>query len=52
MNDDEKNLRIPVMMSASEVAVIDAWRRSRMTYPGRSEVIRRLIELGLRRSQK
>ena len=53
MSDDEKkDIRIPVMMSASEVAAIDAWRRKQEDLPGRSEAIRRLVETGLKSKGK
>ena len=53
MTDDEKkDLRIPVMMSASEVAAIDQWRRKHDDLPTRSEAIRRLVELGLKAKGK
>ena len=47
MADELKDLRIPVMMAATEVAAIDEWRRKQEDLPGRSEAIRRLIESGL-----
>jgi hypothetical protein len=52
MADDLKDLRIPVMMAAAEVAAIDAWRRSQPDLPNRSEAIRRLVELGLKAKGK
>ena len=48
MADELKDLRIPVMMAATEVAAIDAWRRKQDDLPSRSEAIRRLVELGLK----
>ena len=42
MADELKDLRIPVMMAATEVAAIDAWRRKQDDLPSRSEAIRRL----------
>jgi hypothetical protein len=48
MADELKDLRIPVMMAATEVAAIDAWRRKQEDLPSRSEAIRRLVELGLK----
>ena len=48
MADELKDLRIPVMMAATEVAAIDAWRRRQDDLPSRSEAIRRLVELGLK----
>jgi len=52
MADELKDLRIPVMMAATEVAVIDAWRRKQDDLPSRSEAIRRLVELGLKAKGK
>jgi hypothetical protein len=52
MADELKDLRIPVMMAATEVAAIDAWRRKQEDLPSRSEAIRRLVELGLRTKAK
>jgi tRNA G37 N-methylase TrmD len=53
MSDDEKkDIRIPVMMSAGEVAAIDAWRRKQEDLPNRSEAIRRLVELSLKAKGK
>ena len=48
MADELKDLRIPVMMAATEVAAIDAWRRKQDDLPSRSEAIRRLVDLGLK----
>ena len=48
MADELKDLRIPVMMGATEVASIDEWRRRQPDLPSRSEAIRRLVELGLK----
>ena len=48
MADELKDLRIPVMMGATEVAAIDEWRRRQADLPSRSEAIRRLVELGLK----
>jgi hypothetical protein len=48
MTDEPKDLRIPVMMAATEVAAIDGWRRKQEDLPSRSEAIRRLVELGLK----
>jgi hypothetical protein len=47
MADDKKELRIPVMMSATEVAAIDQWRRQQNDIPSRSEAIRRLVDAAI-----
>ena len=47
MADELKDQRVPVMMTASEVAAIDAWRAKQPGIPSRSEAIRRLVEKGL-----
>jgi hypothetical protein len=51
MADDEqdelKDSRVPVMMSASELRAIEDWRRHRDELPSRSEAIRQLVQLGL-----
>jgi hypothetical protein len=52
MADELKDLRIPVMMAATDVAAIDEWRRKQPDLPSRSEAIRRLVELGLKGKQK
>ena len=52
MADELKDLRIPVMMAATEVAAIDEWRRKQADLPSRSEAIRRLVELGLKAKGK
>jgi metal-responsive CopG/Arc/MetJ family transcriptional regulator len=52
MADELKDLRIPVMMAATEVAAIDEWRRKQEDLPSRSEAIRRLVELGLKAKTK
>jgi hypothetical protein len=51
MAEELKDLRIPVMMAATEVAIA-AWRRKQDDLPGRSEAIRRLVELGLKAKAK
>jgi hypothetical protein len=48
MADELKDLRIPVMMTATDVTAIDEWRRKQQDLPSRSEAIRRLVELGLK----
>ena len=52
MADELKDLRIPVMMAATDVAAIDEWRRRQDDLPSRSEAIRRLVELGLKVKSK
>jgi hypothetical protein len=52
MADELKDLRIPVMMAASDVAAIDAWRARQSDVPNRSEAIRRLVEIGLKAKGK
>jgi hypothetical protein len=48
---DKKDQRIPVMMSAAEVAAIDTWRARQPGVPSRSEAIRRLVQAGLSQEQ-
>jgi hypothetical protein len=38
-----------VRLQAEPLSKIDDWRRRQVDIPGRSEAIRRLVELGLRR---
>jgi hypothetical protein len=52
MADELKDLRIPVMMAATDVTAIDEWRRKQPDLPSRSEAIRRLVELGLKARPK
>ena len=52
MADELKDIRVPVMMTATEVAAIDAWRRKQEDLPSRSEAVRRLVELGLKADTK
>ena len=52
MADELKDMRIPVMMAATEVGAIDEWRRKQDDLPSRSEAIRRLVELGLKAKGK
>lgn len=47
MPDELKDQRVPVMMTISEVAAIDAWRAKQPGIPSRAEAIRRLVEKGL-----
>jgi metal-responsive CopG/Arc/MetJ family transcriptional regulator len=52
MTDELKDLRIPVMMAATEVTAIDEWRRRQPDLPSRSEAIRRLVQAGLKAKGK
>ena len=52
MANELKDLRVPVMIAATEVAAIDAWRRKQEDLPSRSEAIRRFVELGLKADTK
>jgi len=47
MDDEPKDQRVPIMMSASELRAVDDWSFARRIR-SRSEAIRRLIELGLK----
>ena len=51
-NEPMKDQRIPVMMSADEVELIDEWRRKHPELPSRSEAIRQLVALGLKAKGK
>ena len=48
----KRDQRIPVMMSAAEVAHIDQWRAQQPGVPSRSEAIRRLVDMSLPRQVK
>ncbi len=48
MAGELKDQRVPIMMSASDLAALDAWRRGQTDLPSRGEAIRRLIDLGLK----
>lgn len=50
MEQEKKDKRIPVMMTESEVIAIDQWRREQDNLPSRGEAIRRLIEVGLKKT--
>jgi hypothetical protein len=52
MADELRDLRVPVMMAAAEVAAIDEWRRRQPDLPNRSVANRRLIEIGLKAKSK
>lgn len=47
MDAEPKDVRLPLMVSQSELEAIDAWRFAEHM-PSRAEAIRRLIELGLK----
>ena len=47
MDEEPKDQRVPIMMSASELRAVDDWSFARRIR-SRSEAIRRLIELGLK----
>ena len=44
---DERVVQVAVHLSSGSVAVIDAWRRDRPERPGRSEVIRQIVEAAI-----
>ena len=46
MPDEKKDIRIPIMMSRSEVEAIDRWRYENRI-PTRAEAIRRMIDAAL-----
>jgi hypothetical protein len=51
MGDELKNVRLPLMVTASEARAIDDWRfRNRIAT--RAEAIRQLIELGLEKAKE
>lgn len=52
MNDEIKDTRVTILMSPSELAVLDEWRRKQSDLPNRSEAIRRLIALGVQNQKK
>ncbi|MGG5886112.1 hypothetical protein ACLF3G_03160 [Falsiroseomonas sp. HC035] len=47
MNDEPKNLRLPLMISQGELAAIDEYRFSRRI-PTRAQAVRHLLQVGLR----
>jgi hypothetical protein len=47
MDEEPRDVRLPLMVTRSEAAAIDAWRYANHV-PSRAEAIRRLIEAGLR----
>jgi len=48
----ETGTPVLVRLQADPLAAIDDWRRSQPDLPSRSEAIRRLVELGLKRGRK
>jgi Ribbon-helix-helix protein, copG family len=50
MDKEPKDVRVPVMVTRSELEAIDAWRYANRL-PTRSEAIRRLIEMGLEKAR-
>ena len=47
MDNEPLDQRVPLMMSRSQIAAVDQWRREQPDIPSRSEAIRRLIEKGI-----
>jgi hypothetical protein len=47
MEQEPKDVRLPVMVSRSDLEAIDGWRYANRV-PTRAEAIRRLLELGLK----
>jgi hypothetical protein len=45
---DEQTERLQMRVSKNFIKIVDAWRRKQEDLPGRSEAIRRLVELGLK----
>ncbi len=52
MENELKSLRLQMVISPSEVAAIDAWRKGQEDLPSRSEAIRRLVAAGLKSTGK
>ena len=52
MDHELKTTRLNLVITPSQVAAIDAWRKGQDDLPSRSEAIRRLIDIGLNRAQK
>ena len=52
MTDDEQTERLQMRVSKEFIQTVDAWRRKQEDLPGRSEAIRRLVELGLKAKGK
>jgi hypothetical protein len=47
MEPEPRDVRLPLMVTRSEAAAIDAWRYENQV-PTRAEAIRRLIDAGLK----
>jgi hypothetical protein len=45
---DEQTERLQMRVSKDFIRIVDAWRRKQEDLPGRSEAIRRLVEIGLK----
>lgn len=43
MTDEHKSFRLQMVIAPSQVAAIDAWRKTQPDLPSRSEAIRRLV---------
>ena len=48
MDEEPKDVRIPIMMERSLVGQIDQWRRGQQRLPARSEAIRELLRKALK----
>ena len=48
MDEEPKDVRIPIMMERSLVTEIDRWRRMQDQIPARSEAIRELLRKALK----
>jgi hypothetical protein len=51
MENELKDQRVPVLMTASELRRLDAWRRATEDMPSRGEAIRRLVGIGLQHGE-
>lgn len=47
MVEELKSVRLQMVIAPSQVAEIDAWRKTQDDLPSRSEAIRRLVDLAL-----
>jgi len=48
---DEQSERFQMRVSKDFIKTVDAWRRKQEDMPNRSEAIRRLVELGLKKGK-